>query len=465
MTRARPSLSAKLLVRLIVAQTVIYVAAMLVWMFYSPYTTYEDLAAASARRVVADAVAPDRDGALRIVPTPRLRAYQAARPGFAFAAIAGGKVVPGSSPRLAATLARLGPFAPHNGRLDMESAGLGNKVRFTSEPGQDLVIVTAANRFRLDDAPVFVPAYLPVILPIAGPALLGAMFVVPFVVRRALRPLRAAGAAAAAIDVRSLDRRLPAAGIPAEVAPFVGTINALLDRLDEGLRRQSRFTANAAHELRTPVAILRARVDGMPESPAKQALISDCTRLAVLVNQLLDAARLEQHEVALDEEVDLVPLLRDLVADWAPMAIRSGRAIALETMLPRATVRGNGAALRSAIANLVDNGLRVEPEGGVVLVRLAAATGGSPLTVHVIDHGPGIAAEDAGAVFEPFWRKDDFKPGTGLGLAIVREIVCLHGGQVGHARTPGGGASFAIVLPSLASTVRAEARAAEAAPA
>lgn len=450
MTRTRPSLSAKLLVRLIAAQGFIYVAAMLVWMIYSPYATYEDLAGESARRVVAGAVASDPAGRLHVAATPRLRDYAAARPGFSYAVIADGRVLPGSTPVLTTALARLGPYLPRNGRLEMQAAGLSGKVRFATVSDRDLVVVTAGNRFRADDAPVFLPAYMPVILPMVGPALIGAIFVVPLVVRRALRPLRAAGTAAGAIDVRSLDLRLPADGIPAEVAPFVGTINALLDRLDDGLRRQRRFTANAAHELRTPVAILRARVDGMPDSAAKQALIADCTRLAVLVDQLLDAARLEQHDVALDEDVDLVPLLRDLVADWAPMAIRSGRAIALEAGSVRATVRGNAAALRSAIANLVDNALRVEPDGGAVLVRLSVAARGSPLTVHVVDHGPGIADADAAAVFEPFWRKDDHKPGTGLGLAIVREIVSLHGGQVGHARTPGGGASFAIVLPALA---------------
>lgn len=449
MTAARPSLSAKLLVRLIAAQAIIYVAAMLVWMIFSPYATYEDLAGESARHVVASAVVRDAAGGLVVARTPRLAAYQAERPGFAYAAISGGKVLPGSSPKLRGPLERLGDYVPHGGRLEMRTAGLSGKVRFAADPARDLIVVTSGNSFRAADAPVFLSAYVPVILPMAGPALIGAIFVVPLVVRRALRPLRAAGNAAGAIDVRSLDRRLPAAGIPAEVAPFVGTINALLDRLDDGLRRQRQFTANAAHELRTPVAILRARVDGMPEGAAKQALIADCTRLAVLVDQLLDAARLEQHDVALDEEVDLVPVLRDLVADWAPMAIRSGRAIAFETGLARATVRGNAAALRSAIANLVDNALRVEPEGGAVIVRLSAAARGAPLTVRVVDHGPGIAPEDADAVFEPFWRKDDQKPGTGLGLSIVREIVSLHGGQVAHARTPGGGTSFALVLPPL----------------
>lgn len=444
------SLTGKLLVRLIIAQAAIYVGAVLVWMLFSPYASYEDLAGASARHVVLDAVRADPAGGLIVASTPKLRAYQAARPGFSFAVLAGTRVLPGSSPRLAAVIERLGPYAPRSGRLDLGNAGIPGKVRFAVDRDRGLIVATAGNRFRLEDAPFFFSFYAPAVLPMAIPVFIGALFIVPVVVRRALRRLREAGAAAASIDLRSLDRRLPSAGLPGEIAPFVETINGLLDRLEDGLRRQRRFTANAAHELRTPVAILRARVDGMAETPVKQSLSADCQRLAVLVDQLLSAARLEQREVAVDEDVDLLTLLRDLVADCAPMAIRSGRAIELLSGLDEAIVHGNGRALRSAIANLIDNALRAEPDGGVVEVVLAGDHVAGCARIEIIDHGAGIPLADAAMIFEPFWRKDEHKPGTGLGLSIVREIASLHGGTVVHRRTPGGGATFVLELPALA---------------
>lgn len=448
MKSARPSLTGQLLVRLVVAQALIYVAALLVWMVFSPYVSYADLAGESAKHVVISAVTVDERGALVLAQTPELRDYAAARPDFVYAAIAGDRILPGSSPKLAAALQRFAPYVPKVARLDMESAGLSGRLRLDTVPDRDLVVATAGNQFHLDDVPAFFSVYAPAMMPMLGPALGGALIVVPIVVRRSLRRLRGAGRAAGAIDLRSLDRRLPAEGLPREVAPFVETINGLLDRLEDGLRHQRRFTANAAHELRTPVAILRARVDGMPDSPVKQSLSVDCQRLAVLVDQLLSAARLEQREVEVDEDVDLIVLLRDLVADCAPVAIRSGRTIELLCGLDAATVRGNGRALRSATANLIDNALRAEPEGGLVEVILTGDHSAGVARIEIVDHGPGIPPSDATLIFEPFWRKDEHKPGTGLGLSIVREIAVLHGGSVTHRPTAGGGATFAIELPA-----------------
>jgi two-component system, OmpR family, sensor kinase len=449
MTGGGRSLTGQLLVRLILAQTAIYLAAILVWMMFSPYATYEDLAAESARQVVLEAVRPDATGRLAVAQTAELADYAAARPGFSYAVMTtGGQILPGSAPALAAALAKLDPFVPRGGRLDLDSAGVTGRVRFVTDAERGLTVITAGNRFRLEDTPAFFSFYAPAVIPITVPALIGVVFVVPFVVRRALRRLRAAGAAAGAIDLRSLDRRLPADGIPREVAPFVETINGLLDRLEDGIRHQRRFTANAAHELRTPVAILRARVDGMADGPVRQALLRDCQRLAVLVDQLLSAARLEQREVAVDEDVDLIALLRDLVADCAPMAIRSGRTIEFLCGVERATVRGNAGALRSAAANLIDNALRAEPERGLVEVVLTTGKGIGTARIEVVDHGQGIAPADATLIFEPFWRKDEHKPGTGLGLSIVREIARLHDGQVWTQATPGGGATFVLDLPA-----------------
>jgi signal transduction histidine kinase len=243
--------------------------------------------------------------------------------------------------------------------------------------------------------------------------------------------------AARAIDVGTLDRRLPEDGLPSELQPLVRTVNETLDRLADGVARQRLFTANAAHELRTPVAILQARLEFVPDDVAGvRDLRRDARRLALLVDQMLAVVRIGYREAALDDDVDLCALLRALVADCAPLAIRSGRSIALWCEAG-AVVRGNRRALESAVANLIDNALRAEPEGGTVSVVLVAGP-----AVEIRDHGSGVAPVDRGLVFEPFWHKAN--DGNGLGLTIVRQVARLHNASVSILDTAGGGATFRV---------------------
>jgi signal transduction histidine kinase len=266
---------------------------------------------------------------------------------------------------------------------------------------------------------------------------------VPLLVRRALRPLLAATRQAAAIDLHARDMRLPEGeSVPSELLPLARGINAALDRLDEGFRRQQRFAAQAAHEMRTPLAILAARIDGMSDRAEAQALRRNVERMRVLVDRLLFIARLERRDIRLDERVDLVALARDVVADCAPLAIADGRKLALLPEAERLPIRGNVRALESALVNLIENAVRSEPEGGTVEVVVRA-----PAEMLVIDHGAGIAAEDRARVFEPFWRRQDRNTGAGLGLTIVKEAATAHGGSIEVTETPGGGATFRLSLP------------------
>src|SRR5208337_3593594 len=193
----------------------------------------------------------------------------------------------------------------------------------------------------------------------------------------------------------------------------------------------------AAHELRTPISVLGLRVDQLPASDLKARLQLDVARIQTLVEQLVAVARLGQTHVAMDELVDIVQLLRDVVADRAPVAYRAGREIELDTTPVTWPFRGNRQALFSALANVIDNAVRAEPSKGVVVVRLA-----DDGEVEIVDHGAGVRPEDRALVFEPFWRGATTEPGAGLGLAIVKEIADRHHIAVSVEDTEGGGATF-----------------------
>jgi signal transduction histidine kinase len=424
------------------------ILGMAAWMLFSPYVTWTDVAAASAERLVAASLVRNAGGRARLVPVAALTAYAAQRPGFAYAVFQNGSAVEGSDPALATVLAPLGPVLPQQGQIAVQLPGGRGTAQFDagSDGAAGFTFVTVGNAFRANDIGGFLRNYLPALVPIFGPSLLVAAFAVPLVVHRTMRPLREAARQAERIAFTALGRRLSEQDVPAEALPLVRAVNAALDRLAEGAEHQRLFHANAAHELRTPVAILQARLDSMPDLARGHELQRDVTRIALLVEQLLAVERLGACGTG-TEVIDLVPRVRALVADCAPLAIRSGRTLAFAPEGGPVHVRGSGRAIDSAIANLIDNALRAEPEGGCVEMRVSAQTHGRA-QVKVIDHGAGVSAADRTLVFEPFWRKDERPPGSGLGLSIVRAVARLHQGDVEVTDTPGGGATFVFWLPT-----------------
>ncbi|UPY37924.1 HAMP domain-containing sensor histidine kinase [Sediminicoccus sp. KRV36] len=443
--RITQSLAARLIGAVALAQVFVLMGGMAAWMLTSPFVTWEDVGAESASGLVLEAVGRDEAGRPAVLPTAALARYAARRPDLGFAVLLGGQVLPGGSPALTEALALLGPNLPREGRLAMPVPGGLALFRVAETPLGEAVVVTAGNRFFADeDLGAFVTVFLLQLIPIFGPALLAMVLALPLAIRHTLRPLRRMAREAAAIDLHSLDRRLDGGGSPAELQPFIAAMNEILERLEEGVRQQRVFTANAAHELRTPVAILHARLESLDEAlPERGALLRDIGRITILLDQMLAIARLGQRETRADEVVELAACARAVVADMAPMAIRARRGLALEVQADP-LVRGNARALEGALANLIENALRAEPEGGTVLVTVGP---GGRLAVS--DHGAGVAREDRPFLFEPFWRKDERTPGTGLGLAIVREVARLHGGSAAVEETPGGGATFFLALPAL----------------
>ena len=272
---------------------------------------------------------------------------------------------------------------------------------------------------------------------IAIVALVGTVLAV-FTVGRGLAPLAAISRQAATLEPGST-RRLDDRGVPEEVRPLVEAMNRALDRLQDALAQQRRFTAVAAHELRTPLAALRARLDGLPADLAdRKALLATTERMGRLVDQLLAVARLESGQLRTDERLDLCALVRSVIAERAPRALAAGRELAFEAPPGPLTVHGSRDALERAVGNLLDNALRYSPPGGTVEVRLAADG-----TLEVLDRGPGFGDLVPEELFRPFVRGGDGPrdpDGAGLGLAIVHDVARLHGGEAFAGPRAGGGA-------------------------
>ncbi|MGO9768910.1 MAG: sensor histidine kinase [Roseiarcus sp.] len=246
----------------------------------------------------------------------------------------------------------------------------------------------------------------------------------------------------AAIDLESLNQRVSTADVPSEVMPLVDALNEMLARVDAGVASQKRFAANSAHELRTPIAVLRARVNRLDNSRLKFEIVRDVRRIQTIAEQLLVIAR-DDTRVATDFEIaDLERAAREVVMDYSPISLDLGREIEFEAACAGpAPVVASDWALQCVIRNLVENAVRAEPVGGNVVVRVLP-----PGTVEVIDHGEGIAPQDRETIFEPFWRKTDEATGAGLGLAIARELIGRYRGHIWVEETLGSGATFKISL-------------------
>jgi signal transduction histidine kinase len=258
--------------------------------------------------------------------------------------------------------------------------------------------------------------------------------------RRALLPLRQASEIAQQIGPARTDIRLPVGELPSEVRPLVSAINQALDRLDEGFRVQREFTADAAHELRTPLSILRARVETLDAPRVAKALHTDIEAMSRVVGQLLDIAELEAFAIDPSEVADLQGACAEVAEFIAPLALEQGREIALLGATAPVWVKGNAEMMKRAIRNLAENAIRHAPKDTVV--EFVVEENG---TVTVQDRGSGISDEERKLIFQRFWRRDRSQQGsTGLGLSIVQRIAELHGAAIDVQNRVMGGAQFSL---------------------
>ena len=268
-----------------------------------------------------------------------------------------------------------------------------------------------------------------VILLIAGLMMVGIMVAL----RIGLRPLRQISERAAGIGPATISQRLPLSSTPREIAPLVVAFNAALDRFEAGWQAQREFSANAAHELRTPLATLRAQVESLLEPEDRKDAIEEFERLGRLIAQLLDLAETDSGEDLRKVSFNLVALARTVASDMASAVVAGGRGIAFESAHEEWTCQGAPGLVEVAIRNLIENATRHTPPGSEIVISIDAAG-----RLCVSDDGPGVPPAFQDRLFRRFSKADAHGFGAGLGLSIVSRVMVLYGGTARLGPSPVG---------------------------
>lgn len=445
MGRHAKSLTVQLGVRLSVLQVVILVVtiAALVWSILNTRAAYidEDLARDIARAVTVD------DGVMHLHTGGDMGAIldEAPRIWFAVEDEHGHRLTHGDVPHaylsLVDSLSTLEASEVHTTSAPYELA-MRVIVENTSH-GRIHVIVGGAPVLGL--ALVFFKISVYLSTRIGLPLVLLTLVAVPWLIHRSMAGVGKVADQAQRINIDERGAQLEDGAVPRELQPLVRAFNLALERLGEGYDARDRFLADAAHELRAPIAILEARLDTLPHGEARTRLLTDLARLANIAEQLLDLQRLGK-QVTEFEPLDLVTLVREVSADVAPLVLDAGYELAMDAPDHAVVVMGDRLSLSRAVTNLIQNA--IAHAGGKGLIHVAVMEGG---VFEISDEGPGIPEAERARVFMPFYRLRPSSVGTGLGLHLVQEIVARHGGSIGVLDAPGGGARFSVRLPGVAS--------------
>ena len=418
--RGAPSLARRIILGLVVIQALVELVALVAEPIASGRLSLRQwLAAEQASQLVAESLGRKETGELAFVPTPEMTAYLKANPDFWFFASDGTELLRGgvSQPRF--------ERGADGERVDPRQ---GSMFALDTEVGRVSVMLGGQRGEFLDSAWAWLRDRLWRRLNDLAIAAIGVTVVIVPIVQFLLRPVRLAARAAMALEPGQSAPALPIQGVPVEILPLVSATNAAFARLEREHNRQRQFIANAAHELRTPIAILDIRLDELPEGRVKQRLRLDVRRLTMLANQLLDLQRLQYGSVAPpDRTVDMVALVRDVAAEMGPLVIDGGGNLSFCTARPQLKVAGDEQALRGVFHNLIGNALAHGGKGVKIEVHIEADG-----TIVVADRGIGVRAEDHDRVFEAFQRatSGEGAGGAGLGLYIVREVLAAHGAQI-----------------------------------
>jgi heavy metal sensor kinase len=356
-----------------------------------------------------------------------------------------------SGPVRAAALSGRGRLVEvHLGRSHQPFRALATAV--TSSGHRQLVVV-AESLAETEEA----VKHILVLLLLAGPvALATAGLVGWWLARKALLPVERMTRKAEQIGIDRLGERLAASNPRDEIGHLAATLNAMLDRLETGMKDKRRLIADASHELRTPLAVMRAEVDvslrrdalAPGERAALESVQEEIDRMSRSVDNLLTLAQSDGGRLELvSTDVDLAVIARDAAQPLSGLAAAKGVELRIEG--EAAATVGDPHRLRLALTNLIDNAIKFTHEGGVVDVTTWRR--GEEVGVTVTDTGEGIPVAARERIFERFYRVDGARAdidGSGLGLAICKEIALAHGGGVLVASGEGAGSAFSFVLPA-----------------
>ena len=274
------------------------------------------------------------------------------------------------------------------------------------------------------------------------------------VAREGLQPLSAMTQSLRRIGPRHLHERIPPRGWPRELQPLATAFDEMLDRLEDSFTRLSQFSADLAHELRTPIANIRGEAEvalTRPRTPDEyreviESTVAECERLSGIVDNLLFLARAEAAEENVQRtSFDGRAAIEKISAYYAAMAEEQGVTL---TCAGEGEVRADPMLFGRAVSNLVENALRFTPAGGTILVSIVRRAAQSEISVE--DTGSGIAGENLSRVFNRFFRADSSRSshGSGLGLALVKSIAELHGGSAKIESEVGRGTTVTLIFPN-----------------
>ncbi len=400
---------------------------------------------AGAADIVAGAVSRDAAGELTLDASPDLAWLYGEAPDFWFVVVDNsGKslsrgIIPPAFHRMAEDLGRFSYGEIRGAVGDEKHSGV---IRTVDSKVGPLNVLAGAGRMLSLPFAVFILSQL-LVLPLLAILALVTLVAIPVIVTRAFAGMKEIAADAERIDIDERGTRLSAQNVPAEVVPLVNAVNEALNRLDIGYGKHKRFLADAAHELRTPIAILQTRLEDLASGPVQARLLADVARLSLMAEQLLDLQRLDQQPRQM-APVDLVALGLGVTADLAPLAIAAGYQLSYEAGNEPVLVAGDQAALQRAVTNLVQNA--IEHAGGRGAITVVVDRGGG---IEVRDEGPGVPAQHREQIFEPFYRVQARDHGAGLGLHLVREVVQRHHGHVAVVDCASEGSCFRMTLPLL----------------
>jgi signal transduction histidine kinase len=442
----RNSLSARLLATTGIALVVTVVALVLLvvqFMLQRPEPLIARDLQGAADEITA-AIRLDADGRVQGVELPDLMAQIYRR----LPDDGGFRILDGDGSVLASSDGATRPFAPVGGgfdpaqtRFDMTRAGLGQHVITKRIGGADRPLYLQVMRSdRIHQAMLNVRrdrSLLILVIIIALPMTVFSVVVIVTLKRTVLKPLENVTHAASSIGTHNLGERLSTAGLPSELTPLIKSFNQTLERLEHGFMVQREFLAAAAHELKTPIALMRGQVE-LGQGRDRTVLLQDLDHMARQVHQLLHLAEVsERHNYRLTP-LAIDAIVKNVVHHLERLAL--GMGVRLEYHGEAQIVRGDGGSVFILLRNLVENAIHHAPPGSVVSIRLERDR------ISVQDRGPGVSEADLPRIFDRFWRgKHRRDVGAGLGLSICREIATVHGWRVSVGNSDPG-ACFSVVF-------------------